>query len=222
VSALLRAMQLMMAQGAPASAGAPAFVVADADYVYPGVSAIPLPAGCLEGDFVLLSGNSSSTSNAIEFAAAEPPLLPPTGAKNLKIYGYTLTAADITGGSIPASCTYSYEMSIWRAPNGVGVDAIGAATTFAAFTNLMTADVTTTADHTALVATFGRGSGGSNDVIPTPYPSGWTLVANSPINSYGLGALKFADFTPEGTTATPAYGQNSFTTTTVLIALRSL
>lgn len=206
-----------------ATASAPTFVASAADYVYPGVSAIPLPAGCQAGDFVLLAGQSSSASNDISFPAATT-LLPTTknNTKYLAIFGYTLTAADITNGTIPASCTYSYEMGIWRAPNGVGVDVVGALTSFAASAVLHTADVTTTAAHTVLVATFARGSGGSNDCIPTPYPSGWTLIANSPINGYGLGALKFDDFTPAGTTATPAFGQNAFTTSTILIALKPL
>lgn len=204
-----------------ATATAPGYVVGAADYVYPGVSAVPLPAGCQAGDFVVIAGNSSNTSNALKCTAGTQ-LLAPTGGKNLTIYGYTLTATDIANGSFPANVTYSYEMGIWRAPTGVGVDVVGAPTTFSAFANLTVANVTTTATHTALTAIFGRGTGASNDAIPTPYPAGWSLVANSPVNGYGLGSLRFDDFTPAGTTSSPNFGQNSFTTTTILIALKPL
>ncbi|HET9817700.1 MAG TPA: hypothetical protein VFP92_00860 [Rhodanobacteraceae bacterium] len=207
-----------------AAASAPTFVAGAGDYPYPGVSSIPLPAGCQAGDEVVICGNSASTSNAISVTGGTQWLaaVKLNGSKYLTVYTYTLTATDIANGSFPADVTYSYALGVWRAPNGVGVDVAGTVKALAAFDLLTVNDITTTVDHTTLVPIFGRGQGGTNDVVPTPYPTGYALAHESPINGYGVAMLYFDDFTPAGTTATPSFGQDSFSVQTFMLALKPL
>jgi hypothetical protein len=207
-----------------AAAGAPTFVGGASDYVYPGVSSIPLPAGCQAGDEVMISGESSASSNAISFAAATQILAPTkvNGTKYLAAYAYTLTATDIANGSIPAACTYSYALGVWRASGGVGVDVVGTVKYITSSAATTVNDVTTTVDHTTLIGIFGKSSATAGDPAPTPFPAGWAQAAYQTSNSYGVQMLYFDDFATAGPTNTPSFGYFPGSLQTILLAIKSL
>jgi len=205
----------------PAAAGtAPTFVGGAANYVYPGVSTVPLPAGCAAGDYLVIAGSSSSAGNAITFSGATQVLAPSSsGVKYLTAYGYTLTATDISNGYVSANVTYSYVLGVWHSPSGVAIDAVGTYNVVNQFTHIIVDGVTTSVANTVLVPIFGN-AGSASSLVPTPYPSGYAQVGEANNNAYRV-AMLYATNATAGATGDIDFGVAPVPERTFMVALKS-
>jgi hypothetical protein len=149
-------------------------------------SSIPIPSGCQAGDLMLLSyiSNVAPTmptgSTAI---VADAVTWTPTFTNHTGSYGYFLTSADITAGSVAwtNNAFTAATASFWRSVHASIVDvqsALNKATTVAPPQTLSAAGITTTVNGDMLVFTgILRSNGSVAGTFTTA--SGFTVAVNN-------------------------------------------
>jgi hypothetical protein len=227
VNALLREMQLMMARGAASPGGSVSFIGSCAA-TYGAISSIALPPGCAAGDTLLIvyhAGNSGT-------------ITPPSGSttiiadgvytsgRHVRVYGYPLTSADVTAGSVSLSVSsYAITPAVFRGVNVASmVDVLGTLNTLSGNRPVIitATGVTTTKPGDMLIFVGAVASGGGAIGTFTP-PSGYGSVNNTNNSSYAT-ILAYQPQAIAGATGdvSAQFSNNNFGTSGgVLIALKA-
>lgn len=167
-----------------------------------GSTTIALPAGCLVGDYAVISVSRVNTCT----------ITPPAGSIDLMsdytfyttaaighIYGYTLTSTDITNGSIAFSATTTtngYVLTVLRGTNATPVDVTGTpATANPNNTSPITipANSITTTSTNDMVLAFGFAVPASSTGVTWTPPATWTTQSQpSGITTYQVAVYSLA------------------------------